>query len=136
LDRLAPFDSQELKVLISRLARESGIQIRTNEAVKHTPVNQTPSNNKKKKPVIANKEAVVFAETTSWSQRLSPASQFYRPTQRLRIEGSYVAIQKFIYGLEALPWTVGVLNIQIEKQPTLAPQGYPQPLSAELVLSL
>lgn len=137
---LAAYDSQELKVLISKLARENGIQIRVNESLKAMLSNprstsQNSKNKKKAQQVIAEQDLVLPA-TFSWIERMSPRTMFYRPLQRLEIEGDFTSIQSFIYGLEALPWTVGVLRIKLQTQPALPPYGYAQPLLAELVLSL
>jgi hypothetical protein len=56
--------------------------------------------------------------------------------QRLEVEGSFNALQRFIYGLEELPWQVTVLRLRIEKLPMTSPVGYAQLLKSELVLAL
>jgi len=141
--RLAPFDSQEMIVSISQLARNSQVRIRVNEALK-VPAKRvgvvSKKNNKKnrKSRTVESKQTtpVILPETSSWIDRMSPGTMFHRPIQRIELEGSFVSIRKFIHGLDKLPYQVTVLRLKIEKLPTLAPTGYPQTLVCELVLAL
>jgi hypothetical protein len=145
--QLAPFDSQEMIVSISQLARESQVRIRVNEAMKAQAQGNAPAaastNNKKSKKKAKNKpkaadesQPVILPETAGWIARMSPGAMFHRPLQRIELEGSYMAIRQFIHGLDELPYRVTVLRLKIGKAPTLAPAGYPQALVSELVLAL
>lgn len=146
--RLAPLDTQEAIVGISQLARDSQVRIRVNEVFKNpTPAAQpavaapAPSGKKaKRNPAKAAEPAVaapvILPNTAGWIARLSPGTLFVRPLQHIELEGSYMAIRQFIHGLEEQPYQVTVLRLKLEKQPTLAPPGYPQLLQAELVLAL
>jgi hypothetical protein len=149
--QLAPFDSQEMIVSISQLARESQVRIRVNEALKVQAQGNAPvaaANNKKSKkrtkntknkPKAADEsqdQPVILPETAGWIARMSPGTVFHRPLQRIELEGSYTAIRQFIHGLDELPYRVTVLRLKIGKAPTLAPAGYPQALVSELVLAL
>lgn len=146
--RLAPLDSRETIVGISQLARDSQVRIRVNEVFKNptpaaTPAVAVPAPTGKKAKRNATKAAepavsspVILPNTASWIARLSPGTMFNRPQQHIELEGSYMAIRQFIHGLEELPYQVTVLRMKLEKQPTLAPPGYPQLLLAELVLAL
>jgi hypothetical protein len=147
--QLAPFDSQEMIVSISQLARESQVRIRVNEAMKVQAQGDAPAaaaNNKaskkkakntKNKPKAADESLpVILPETAGWIARMSPGTMFHRPLQRIELEGSYTAIWQFIHGLDELPYRVTVLRLKIGKAPTLAPAGYPQTLVSELVLAL
>lgn len=146
--RLAPFDSQETIVAISQLARATQVRIRTNETMKPKTQGAEPLSavkNKKAKKVKKAKSTtdsqhqnlpVILPESAGWIARMSPGTMFHRPIQRIELEGSYVAIRKFIHGLDDLPYQVTVLRLKIEKIPALAPAGSPQTLLCELVLAL
>jgi hypothetical protein len=150
--RLAPFDSQEMIVSISQLARETQVRIRVNEAMKVQPQGNAPAKpansnkkskkntkNSKNKPKAADEsqsQPVILPETAGWIARMSPGTVFHRPLQHIELEGSYTAIWQFIRGLDQLPYQVAVLRIKIEKAPSPAPAGYPQALVSELVLAL
>lgn len=139
--QLAAFDSQELKVRISQLARESQLRIRVNETLKTVPqitaVKTKLKKNKKNSPVPASQEeALILPPTMSWIARMGKGTLLHRPMQRLEIEGNFSSIQQFIYGLDSLPWQVTVVRLKIEKMPNPAPYGYAQPLITELVLAL
>lgn len=144
-ERLAPFDSQELKVLISQLARDSQVRIKTNEVlVTHNkPIAAVSlaarkSRNTKRAatPLPLPAVDVILPASRSWIDRMSVGTLFYRPMQRLVLDGSYNALRQFIYGLDLLPWQVTVVKLKIEKLPTDPLRGYAQELKAELVLAL
>lgn len=139
--RLAPFDSQELKVRISQLARDSGVRIRSNEKLQPPLQTATSKNAKrvaKKRGKIDDKpkEPLILPETSGWIARMSSGTMFHRPMQRIELEGSYMAIRKFVHGLDDLSYQVTVLKLNIEKLPLSSPAGYPQALLAKLVLAL
>lgn len=131
-NRLASFDSQELKVRISQLATSNKVRIKTNEVLKTLSLPATPASKKNKK----KSTTVIVPESMSWIARMSSGTMFYRPMQRLELEGNFQALRQFIHGLESLPWQVTVIRIRLEKMPAEAPAGYPQSLYAELVLAL
>lgn len=142
-ERLAPLDSQELKVLISQLARDTKVRIKTNEVfVDNTRPTATISPQKSKKSkkqkvstTVTGNELILPA-SRSWIERMSADTLFYRPMQRLVLDGDYIALRQFIYGLDALPWQVTVVRLKIEKLPSEPLRGYAQDLKAELVLAL
>ena len=148
--RMAPTDSQLAIVDISHTARRAQVNIRINEAYQ-TPSNvvvavgQAVSQKKSKKnrpanpastPAPSTAEATILPASAGWIARMSPGSAFARPLRRLEVKGSYLALNRFIHDLEALPFHVAVLRISVEKMPVLSMPGYPQGLLAELVLAL
>jgi hypothetical protein len=135
--RLAPLDSQELKVRISELARDSGIRVRVNESLAPTPLKVAQSSSKKR----GTNNSVDFGEiippvTSGWVTRLSPGSMFQRPLQRLEVDGSYLALRRFIHGLDQLPYVVTVVRLNIDKLDIAPFRGSSQILKTELVLAL
>lgn len=132
--RLASFDSQELRVRISQLAANSNVRIRVNQAFAGTAQQTAQAGGRN--TAVADRSAPVLPESRSWIDRMSPGTLLQRPMQRLELEGNFEALQRFIYGLEELPWQVTVLRLRVEKLPTMSPAGYAQWLKAELVLAL
>lgn len=138
-NRLASRDSQQLRVLISSLAMETGIRIRTNESFKSSPVTrvvQARRNTRKAAVQAQPTQDVILPATAGWIARMSPGSMYERPLQKLQIEGSYEALRRFLHGLDGLPWQVSVLRINITKLPVTPLRGMPQPLSIEVILAL
>jgi hypothetical protein len=133
--RLAPFDSQELKVRISELATSSGVHIKTNEAFR-PPTYTKPNKPKAKTKASPNPSNLILPVNRSWIERLSSQSVFHRPLQRLVLDGDYHAIRTFIYGLEKLQWQVTPVRVSIEALPLSPLRGHPQRLKTELVLAL
>lgn len=128
--QLAPLDSQELRVRISELARDSGIRIRVNQALRTEPVTST---NKRR---AADNEEIIVPPSAGWIKRLSPGSMYARPLQRLEIDGDYPSLRRFIHGLENLPYQVTVVRMNIEKLEVAPLRGMSQLLKTELVLAL
>lgn len=129
-------DSQALKLEISKLARVSDVFIRSNEKMNVAKVSSANGKKIKGKPKKLDDEPLILPESAGWVARMSPGTMFYRPMQRIQLEGSYLAIRKFIHGLRALPYQVTVLKISIDKSPNISPVGYSQNLISELVLAL
>ena len=141
--RLAPIDSQELKVLISKLARDLQVRITANEQIDAKPaqlpmiaLSNKKKNNKKKSTVAETSENIILPPNYSWLERMAPKTLFYRPLQRVELLGHYLSIRTFIQELDNLPWQVTVVRMKIDKQPLTPIRGYAQPLKAELVLAL
>ncbi|PCJ32734.1 MAG: hypothetical protein COA90_02060 [Gammaproteobacteria bacterium] len=138
--RLAPFDSQALKVRISELARNTGVRIKTNETLlTKVPNRNTKPKNKKKRKVKVDAAAMtdlILPSSETWIKRMSAGTIFHRPMQRLVLEGDYQAIRAFIHGLEGLDWQVTVVQLRIERMPSTPLRGYAQFLVSELVLAL
>lgn len=141
-ERLAPFDSQELKVRISELARNSGVRIRINETYVKTLTTGAlvPSVQNKKKikqatPLVTATN-VILPESHSWIARMSAETLFHRPMQRLILEGDYQSIRTFIHGLAELQWQLTVVKLKLERLPSTPLRGYAQMLNSELVLAL
>lgn len=137
--RLADFNSQELRLLVSELARNSGVHIHKNE--KFTPKlltnNPTIKKKKKKKTRIATPLVdVILPASQSWIDRMSAVTPFHRPMQHLVLNGEYEQIRAFIHGLEGLPWQVTVVRLQVKQLPTSPLRGYAQSLQADLILAL
>lgn len=135
----APADSHVLKVRISQLARENDVYIKVNERKQVQSVSLVSAKARKnRKAVVAKKPVLdlILPKTESWVRQMSPGTLFHRPMQRIVLEGNYMSIYKFIYGLNTLPYQVTVLNIRIEKNSNESPAGYPQLLDAEMILSL
>lgn len=128
--QLAPLDSQELRVKISELARDSGIKIKVTEAFRPQPL-------KKEKRRGANAdEEIIPPVSAGWIARMSPGSMFQRPLQRLEVNGDYLALRRFIHGLDSLPYQVTVIRLNIDKLDISPFRGSSQLLKAELILAL
>lgn len=125
--RLAPIDSQELKVRISELARDSGVRIRVNEALNASPLKASK-----------NREygEIMPPVTAGWITRMSPGSMFQRPLQRLELDGSYLALRRFIHGLDELPYLVTVVRLNVDKLAIAPLRGGSQILKTEVILAL
>ncbi len=129
-------DSQALKLEISKLALDSDVYIRSNEKMKAAKVSYASGKKNKRKPAKQQQQPVILPESAGWIARMSPGTLFYRPMQRIQLEGSYLAIRKFIHGLRKLSYRVTVLKISINKSQNESPVGYSQNLISELVLAL
>ncbi len=150
--RLAPIDSQLLIVDISRVARNAQVNVRATEDYKPLPTATTAgtipalTGKKARKKQVAQIAATAVTAapveltipqlSEGWITRMSAGSMYARPLRRLELEGSYLALNRFIHDLDALPFHVAVLRVSIEKIPVLSMPGYPQELLAELVLAL
>lgn len=136
--RLASRDSQQLRVMISSLALETGIRIRSNETFQASPVTHivqaTRGNNRK--TTAQPSQDVILPATAGWIARMSPGSMYARPLQKLQLEGSYESLRRFLHALDGLPWQVSVLRMNITKLPVSPLRGMPQPLSIEVILAL
>jgi Tfp pilus assembly protein PilO len=143
-ERLAPVDSQELKVLISQLARDLKVRITTNERIEgKTPAlkvvakkKRKKKNNKKAATVNQDTNHIALPASYSWLDRMAPNTLYYRPLQRIQLVGHYRSIREFTQELNNLPWQVTVVRLKIEKQSIMPLRGYAQALKAELVLAL
>jgi len=132
--QLAPVDSQELKVRISELARDSGVRIRVNEALNPTPLKVKNKKNRNNADVSYGE--ILPPVTSGWITRMSPGSMFQRPLQRLELDGSYLALRRFIHGLDELPYLVTVVRLNIDKLAIAPLRGGSQILKTELILAL
>jgi len=137
---LAPFDSQQVIIMVSQLARQSGVLVKTSESLKITPIQATSQKKNKKRnkkaKQIVNEANVIFPATRNWIDRMSASTLFHRPMQRLILEGDYQSLRSFIHGLDNLGWQVTVVRFKIEKMPMAPMQGFAQRLQSELVLAL
>ncbi|AFJ01442.1 hypothetical protein Q7C_263 [Methylophaga frappieri] len=128
---LAPIDSQELRVRISELARDSGIRIRVNQNLRPDPVRL--GNNRRNN---TSSEEIIVPPEAGWIRRLSPGSMYARPMQRLEIDGDFPSLRRFIYGLDELPYQVTVVQVNIQKLDVAPLRGMSQLLKTDLVLAL
>lgn len=135
---LAPFDSQQVIIMVSQLARQSDVLVKTSETLKVAPIQATSQKKKKKKKSknIINETNIILPATRNWIDRMSASTLFHRPMQRLILEGDYQSLRSFIHGLDDLGWQVTVVRFKIEKMPTAPMQGFAQRLQSELVLAL
>jgi len=134
--QLAPLDSQELKVRISELARDSGIRIRINENLKPAAIRVQKKQKKKRGQVTPEAKEIIPPLTAGWITRLSPGSMFERPLQRIEVDGNYLSLRRFVHGLDEMPYQVTVVRMNIDKLPLQPLRGMSQLLKAELVLAL
>lgn len=137
--RLAPFGSQELKVRISELARNTNVRIRTNEVfqtITRVKPNKVKSKSKAKAKTVVAKTDIILPANYSWIERMSSKTVFHRPIQRLVLEGDYQSLRAFVHGLDNLQWQVTVVRFNLERMPAAPPRGYAQQLKSELVLAL
>lgn len=147
--RLAPADSQELKLRISALAQQSGVFIHENKAyVAAIPVQQAAAAPSRKSSKRARRAAaaapapaapsgpVMLPESDGLLARMAPGTAFQRPMQQLGMEGDFEGIKNFIRGLDRLPWQVTVVQFKLEAKPGDPPVGMSQRLSANMILAL
>ncbi|MBL4764109.1 MAG: hypothetical protein JKX67_02340 [Colwellia sp.] len=138
--RLAPIDSQELRVLVSQLARDLKVRITANERIegKAPAVKIIAQKKRKKKSTnkIESTKDIALPASYSWLDRMAPNTLYYRPLQRIELVGQYRSIRAFIQELDNLPWQVTVVRLKIEQQAITPLRGYAQALKAELVLAL
>lgn len=103
----------------------------------------TPATSSKPEPSVATVKLAFdeFKNPPSGSlhdlpTRFASAGNDKRPLQRLVIEGDFRGLQRFIAGLEQLPWAVSVVKLDVAVIGKEPPPGLPQQLSAVLVLVL
>lgn len=154
--RLAPVDSQELRLKISDVASNAGVRIRENvpylvprAAGPAAPSASAPKLSKRQQRA-ANKTARRSVGATPGGAAVTAAAPkdgelIYRlvndldeprPFQRVSVEGSFNQVQRFIGELDKLPWMATVAQIQIELSAQTPPAGYPQPLIVTMILAL
>lgn len=137
--RLAPIDSQELRVLVSQLARDLKVRITANERIEgKAPAVKVIAQKKNKKITkkIESTKDIALPASYSWLDRMAPNTLYYRPLQRIELVGQYRSIRAFIQELDNLPWQVTVVRLKIEQQAITPLRGYAQALKTELVLAL
>jgi len=147
--RIASPDSQELRLHISSLAQQAGVLIHENKAYVATNPTRSTTTAAARKPKRGGKKTAagtpqpaaptgpaVIAETEPLTARMAPGTAFERPMQQLAMEGEFAGISHFIQGLSRLPWQVTVVEFKLETRPVAPPPGYPQRLSARMILAL
>lgn len=148
-ERLAPPDSQELKLRISSLAQQSGVFIVENKTyLAANPLLQAAAAAPTRKSKRARRAAAaappatkpagpaMLPESDGLIARMAPGTALERPMQQLGMEGDFEGMRNFIRGLDSLPWQVTVVQFRLEAKPVDPPAGVPQRLSASLVLAL
>ncbi len=153
--KLAPEDSQELRLRISDVANNAGVRIRENVpylvprvtagAAAAAPVQKLS----KRQQRTANKAArraggaspagaIAAAAPTEGGliYRLTNELDTQRPFQRVSVEGGFAQVQSFIQELGKLPFMVTVAQMQVDVSPITPPAGYPQPLVVTMILAL
>lgn len=149
-ERLAPPDSQELKLRISSLAQQAGVFIIENKAYVPTALAQAAPAAPTRKSRRARKAAAATAaaqaaqpatpamlpESEGLMARMAPGTPLHRPMQQLGMEGDFEGMRQFIQGLDRLPWQVTIVQFKLEAKPVDPPAGMPQRLSANLILAL
>jgi len=146
-ERLAPADSQELKLRISTLAQQSGVFIIENKAYVAAAPLQPNASAPTRKSKRARKAAAAVAAAQPAAQamlpesedliaRMAPSTPLQRPMQQLGMEGDFEGMRNFIKGLDRLPWQVTIVQFKLEAKPIDPPAGLPQRLSANLILAL
>lgn len=147
-ERLAPTDSQELKLRISGLAQQSGVFIIENKAFVPAALLQSSAAAPARKSKRARKAAAAAAQTAQpvipavlpesegLVARMAPGTLLHRPMQQLGMEGDFEGMRNFIQGLDRLPWQVTIVQFKLEAKPVDPPAGMPQRLSANLILAL
>lgn len=154
--RLAPVDSQELRLKISDVANGAGVRIRENVPYlvprAAGPVAGAASAPKlsKRQQRAANKAArktgggatgggAVTATAPKDGEliyRLVNDLDEPRPFQRVSVEGNFAQVQRFVQELGKLPWMATVMQINIDLSAQTPPAGYPQPLIVTMILAL
>ncbi len=107
---LAPTNSQEMLLMISEAARVSGVRVMENEPYH------------------------MDAQKGELPYRLQ--NELERPFQRMRIEGSFTALQAFVVALKNLPWQATIMKFEIRVASPIAPQGVPQPITANMIVAM
>lgn len=120
----SPAAVQELMVDISTLARSSGVIIRETQ-----PYSAASRSGPAGRSSAAPLEAPLLTTLTA-----NP--DFQRPVKRLRLEGDYTGLRRFIEGIGSLPRRVVVLQFAFETLPMVEGQDEFQRLNANLVVAL
>lgn len=153
--RLAPEESQELRLGISNLANNVGVRIRENipyviPGAASSKSQAAPKTNLTRRAQKAARKAAggrlggVGADAVmgnaplpgELSYRLVNDLESARPFQRVSLEGNFYQLQRFIDELGKLPSMVTITQIQIELSAQTPPAGYPQPLLVTMILAL
>lgn len=161
--RLAPIESQEVLIKISQLARTSRVKMVQNLPYlvqkRHKPNAVTEKKSKKKlspaqerkrlkklrkqakraKKNAAKFGGVVGAITRKGELMDKLVNDFEeaRPLQEIVVEGGFSNLETFIQGVQALPWQVTIVKLDIETtQFQKMPQGLPQPLKAKMIIGM
>jgi hypothetical protein len=151
--RLAPIDSQELRLSISDVANNAGVRIRENvpylvqRTAKAAAGDVAPARKLSKRQQraaaraggVAPAGAAVVAAAPKDGEliyRLVNDLDEPRPFQRMSIEGNFSQIQRFVNELGKLTSMVTVAQIQIDLSAQTPPSGYPQPLVVTMILAL
>ncbi|WP_036299709.1 hypothetical protein [Methylotenera sp. L2L1] len=153
--RLAPEESQELRLSISNLANNVGVRIRENipyviPSAAGVKSQATPKANLTRRAQKAARKAAggrlggVGADAVmgtaplpgELSYRLVNDLDSPRPFQRVSLEGNFYQLQRFIDELGKLPSMVTVTQMQVELSAQTPPAGYPQPLLVTMILVL
>lgn len=140
--RLAPPDSQELRLRISELAADYNLRIRINQAYAQNKVAKAgaaattvyPQTRRgvrqaardSRRAAAAQVAAQTSAAGAAQPGSLAPASgmhglmfdmangsDFQRPLQELGLEGTFDNTQQFLEGLQGLPWQVTAVQVQM-----------------------
>lgn len=153
--RLAPEESQELRLSISNLANNIGVRIRENipyviPSAASTKKQDAPKANLTRRAQKAARKAAggrlsgVGADAVignaplpgELSYRLVNDLDSPRPFQRVSLEGNFYQLQQFIDEVGKLPSIVTITQIQVELSAQTPPAGYPQPLLVTMILAL
>lgn len=151
--RLAPIDSQELRLSISDVANNAGVRIRENvpylvqrtakaaagEVVPARKLSKRQQRAAARSGGAAPVGAAVVAAAPKDGEliyRLVNDLDEPRPFQRMSIEGNFSQVQRFISELGKLTSLVTVAQIQMELSAQTPPSGYPQPLVVTMILAL
>lgn len=154
--RLAPADSQELRLSISDVANNAGVRIRENVPYLVQRTAKAVAGDVVSAPTLSKRQQRVANKAARRSGRAAAAGAVTaaapkngeliyrlvndldepRPFQRVSVEGNFAQVQHFINALGKLTSMVTVAQIQMELSAQTPPSGYPQPLVVTMILAL
>lgn len=161
--RLAPVDSQDVLLKISEVARSSRVKVVQNlpylvqrrvmidvqtgqptnkkmsKAEERAQLKKLRQQAKRAKKNAAQFGGVVGAITREGELMDKMVNDFAeaRPFQEVKIEGTFDNLKTFIQSMQAMPWQVTIVKLDIDViQVQKAPQGLPQLLSAKMIVGM
>lgn len=159
---LAPIDTQDALLKISQTARTAGVRViesvpyivqrrlskkeKLAQNASKKPVNiaeQRKARNERKKARRLTKKlglanATIGAKTIEGElmDRLVNGLDEARMLQRVSVQGTFANLKKFIQSIQALPWQITVVKLDMNINTQTPPRGVPQPLTAKFIIAI
>lgn len=153
---LAPTESQDVLLKISEAARTAGVKViesvpylvvRKDEVTSDAKPKRKMSSRKRRALAKINKKRNIpvlqgagmvgaIPKEGELIDRLVNELDEARPLQRVTVEGAFTNLQQFIQSLQAMPWLLTVVKLDIDVNIQTPPQGIPQPIMAKMIIAM